>query len=131
LNLDPFRSPAQRICLDILKNHGRHPKGRRYSIDTFIWAQKIHAACPAARDTARRVLPLPGEFLLNLRSARDRRFVSGALQDESRIGEVIELLEQAVPHDIPDRTIVLAVDAVAFCPLVTVTDDGEVCGLGI
>jgi hypothetical protein len=37
------------------------------------------------------------------------------------------LWEQAVPQDIPDRTIVLAVDAVAFRPLVTVTD-GEVRG---
>jgi hypothetical protein len=42
---------------------------------------------------------------------------------------VIELWEQAMPHNIPDRTIVLAVDTVPFHPLVTVTDDGEIRGL--
>jgi hypothetical protein len=36
------------------------------------------------------------------------------------------LWEQAVLHDIPDQTIVFVVDATAFRPLVTVTDDGEV-----
>jgi hypothetical protein len=51
------------------------------------------------------------------------------LQDDSRIGEVSELWEQAVPHDIPDWMIVFAADAVAFRPLVTVTGDGEVRGL--
>jgi hypothetical protein len=75
------------------------------------------------------VLPIPSESLINSRFTRDRRFVSGALQDDSRIVEVIELWEQTVLHDILDRTIVLAIDAVAFPPLATVTDDGEVRGL--
>jgi hypothetical protein len=128
-NRDPSQSQAERIYLDIVKNLGRHPNGRRYSIDTLTWAQEIQAASPAVLDTPRRVLPLTGESLLNSWFARNRRFVPAVLQDDRRIGEVIELWEQAVPHDIPDRTTVLAADAVAFRPLVTVIDDGQVRGL--
>jgi hypothetical protein len=125
-NLDLSQSPSERIYLDIVNNHGHHPNGPRHSMDPLIWAQEVHAASPAALDTLRRVLPLPGESLFNSRFARNRRFVSGALQDDSRIGEVTELWEQAVPHDVPDRTITFVVDVVAFRRLATVTGGGQV-----
>jgi hypothetical protein len=36
---DFTQSPSQRIYLDILRNHDRHPNGRRYSVETLVWAQ--------------------------------------------------------------------------------------------
>jgi hypothetical protein len=51
-----------------------------------------------------------------------------ALQDLGRIGELIALWETAVPDHIEDRNIILAVDAIAFCSLVTITEDNQVRG---
>jgi hypothetical protein len=88
-SLDPFQSPAERIYLGIVKNHGCHPNRHQDSIDALIWAEGIHVASPAALDTVLRVLPLPSESLLNSQFAPDRRFVPGTLQDDNRIEEVI------------------------------------------
>jgi hypothetical protein len=126
---DPTQTPAQGIYLDVITNQGRHPNGRRYSIDTLVWAQQLHAISPSALDHVRAVFPLPGESLINARFAQNRRAVSAALQDMARVSEVIALWMQTVPPEIPGREIVLAVDAVAFRPLVTITENGEIEGL--
>jgi hypothetical protein len=45
LNLNPSQSPAEHVSLDVVKNHGRHPNGRRYPIDTLIWAHSCCFSC--------------------------------------------------------------------------------------
>jgi hypothetical protein len=126
---DLTQSPYDRIYLDILKNRSRKPNGRRYSIETLLWTEEIHAVSPQALQVVRKVLDLPCESLLNSKFTRSRRIVSDALQDSNRIGELIDLWEQSCRSTRHSRTVILAVDAVAFRPLVTITEDGEVGGL--
>jgi hypothetical protein len=45
------------------------------------------------------------------------------------IGPLLELWKQAVPEGLEDRRIILNVDAVAFRPLVTLSEDGTIDGL--
>jgi hypothetical protein len=47
----------------------------------------------------------------------------------SRIGELMEQRNHAIPEHVTGRIIILAVDAVAFRPLVIISEDGEVRGL--
>jgi hypothetical protein len=42
---------------------------------------------------------------------------------------LLELWKQAVPEGLEDRRIILSVDAVAFRPLVTLSEDGTIDGL--
>jgi hypothetical protein len=52
-----------------------------------------------------------------------------ALQDSERLHELIEPWNQAGAKTASERAVVLAVDAAAGHPLVTVTETGEVAGL--
>jgi hypothetical protein len=99
------------------------------SIETLVWAQQLDAISPAALEFVRHVLPLPGENLLNSRFAEDRTVISATLQGAEPVRELIVFWGKGLPKDVDDRSIVLAVDAIAFRPLVTVTEDGVVHGL--
>jgi hypothetical protein len=88
---DIVHSPSDRICLDILKNHARHPNVRRYSMDTLTFTQEVQTIFPHALDFIRHVLPLPGESLINSKFANKRRCLSEGLQDLDRIGELIPI----------------------------------------
>jgi hypothetical protein len=127
-NKDLTQSPSDRVFFDIVKNYGRPPNARRYCIETLAWAEEIHASSPQTHEIVRKVLPLPTDRLLNSKFTKDRRIISDVLQDSNRMGELIALWEKssrATGH----WDVILAVDAVAFRPLVTVTEDGEVHGL--
>jgi hypothetical protein len=124
-----MQSHYDRTYLDFVKKRDRHPSGCWYSIEKLIWTRQIQAACPAALEIVRQVMPLPGERLLNSRLAETRRILSDALQDISRIGRSIERWNHAIPEDVTDRRIILAIDAVAFRPLVAINENGELRGL--
>jgi hypothetical protein len=124
-----IQSPSERIYNDIIMNHDRPPTGRRYSFETLLWAQEIHAISPHALAVVRKVIPLPGEPLLSRKFTQQRRLISEALQDENRLGEMMELWERGLPQDAGDRSLILAVDAVAFRPVITVDEDGFIHGL--
>jgi hypothetical protein len=127
---DLTQSPAERVMLDIIKNYGRPPNGRRYCIDTLAWTEEIHASSAHTLEIVRKVIPLPTERLLNSKFTQDRRLVSDALQNSDRIGELITIWEKSTPSiSSSHRDVILSVDAVAFRPLVTVSEDGEVHGL--
>jgi hypothetical protein len=124
-----IQTPAERIYLDILKNHGRDPHGRRYCVETLAWAEEIHMISPQALEVVGKVIPVPSESLINSKFTKTRQVISDALQDSDRLGELINLWDQSGARSRSERTVVLAVDAVAFRPLVTVTENGEVAGL--
>jgi hypothetical protein len=84
---------------------------------------------PRAWRVVRRVLPLPSASLLHVRYAETGRIIVDALQDDSLIREVLERGGKSLPPRTSDRTGILARDAVAFRPLVTVDEDGTVHGL--
>jgi hypothetical protein len=126
---DLMQSPSERIYLDIVKNHGREPEGRRYSMETLVWTEELHSISAAALRHVRAVLPLPGESLLNSRFAKQRRLLSNALMDIARLPELMDLWREGIPEGVTGQSVVLAVDAVAFRPLVTISEEGKVCGL--
>jgi hypothetical protein len=99
-------------------------------METFTWAEEFYSISPKALDFIRRVLPLPNKQLINSQFTKSRRILSDTLQDSDRIGELIALLEKLrLANLFSDRTIILAVDAVAFRLNVTITEQLEVCGL--
>jgi hypothetical protein len=95
----------------------------------LAWAEEIHSISPKALEVVGKVITLPSESLLNSKFAKTRRVWSEALQDPERVGELIAVWNQSGATTPSERTVVLAVDAVAFRPLVTVTENGEVTGL--
>jgi hypothetical protein len=99
-------------------------------METLAWAEQLHDISPKALDFIRRVLPLPSEQLMNSKFTKSRGILSDALQDSDRIGALIALLEKSRRANLfDDQTIILAVDAVAFRPNVTITEEGKVRGL--
>jgi hypothetical protein len=38
-DVNPSQSPTHRIYYDFVKNHGHHPNGRQYSLETLIRPQ--------------------------------------------------------------------------------------------
>jgi hypothetical protein len=63
---------------------------------------------------------------MNSSFVKSRRNVAGARQDSDKIGKMITVWGKGVPKGINDCTIVLAVDAVAFCSPVTCADEGGI-----
>jgi hypothetical protein len=126
---DPCQSHSKRIDIDIVRNHGREPNGRRYSLETLLSARELHSISPQVWRVVRRVLPLPSASLFHMRYAETGRIITDALQDDCLIDEVLNLSEKSLPMHTSDRTVILACDAVAFRPLVTVDKDGTVHGL--
>jgi hypothetical protein len=124
--LNLFQSPSDRIYYDLVKNHEGHPNGNRYSLETLIWTQEIQAISPAALDFIRRAFPLPSEPFLNSRLTRDRQIIAAALQNLDRIGELIQLWEKSLPPNGSGRSVILAVDVIAFRPVVTTIEEGEI-----
>jgi PIN domain nuclease of toxin-antitoxin system len=43
---DQFQSPSERIYIDIIRNHGRELNGRRYSLETLLWARERDSISP-------------------------------------------------------------------------------------
>lgn len=127
--MDPLHSPSDRIFLDIFQNREREAHGRRYSPETLRWAWAIYGVSPKAWEIIRQALPLPCERVLQGHFSASGAVISAALVDVDRVGELIRLWEQSSPETAMDRRIVLAVDAVAFRPRVTIGSDGEVDGL--
>jgi hypothetical protein len=75
------------------------------------------------------VLPLPSDHLLRLHFSEPRALIANALLNVSQMWYLIQLCERANSGAIECPRIVLAVDAVAFRPRVTVDENGEVGGL--
>jgi hypothetical protein len=74
--LHPLQSPADRIFLDIARNHTRHRNWRCYSVETLAWSREIHDISPQVWEIVRRVLPLPGNCLLLPKFADARAVIS-------------------------------------------------------
>jgi Na+/phosphate symporter len=115
-NQNLTQTPAERVYLDIIKNHGRDPHGRRYCVETLAWAEEIHTISPHALEVVGKVISVPSETLINSKFAQTRRVMSEALQDSERMHELIDLWNQSGARTASERTVVLAVDAVAFRP---------------
>jgi hypothetical protein len=123
-DVNPSQSPSDGIYDDLVKN-----QGCQYSLETLIWAQEIHVTSSTTLDLIRRSLPLSREPVVNSRFVRDRPIIAAALQDLDRIGELIQSWEKSLLSNVSDRSIVLAVDAIAFRPVVTIPEEGEIQGL--
>jgi hypothetical protein len=120
-----LKSPSDRIIADIRQNSNRPPQGRRYSLETLVWAQRIHDISPHAWGAVRKVLPFPSEQLLQSKCA-ETRGISDAVVDSSRIGELINPWKKARPPDVENCQVVLAFDEAAFRPVITIFEDGRV-----
>jgi hypothetical protein len=97
----------------------------------LVWAEELHPINLNAWDFVRNVFCLPSERLLNSGFVKQRHIISDALQDSERIPELIGIWKKGRPPSVPDHRVKLTVDAVAFRPLVAVTEKGEVEGSSI
>jgi hypothetical protein len=117
-----------RIDHEVIKNHSRPPNRRRYSIETLVAGQELHAISPPALHLVRQVFRLPRDSLLNSWFAKQPRVIADAFQDSPRLEELIALWQHRSAEDVKDRSIGVAVDPVAFRPFVTITEGREVMG---
>jgi hypothetical protein len=127
--IDPITTPADSIFHDILQNRARSMAGRRYSRATMLWARQIYDVSPTAWDLVRKVFPLPSDRVLRTSFSEVRSAVSDALLDIDKIDSIMELWRRANPELATDSSVILAVDAVAFRPVVTISEDGTIDGL--
>jgi hypothetical protein len=130
--LSPSLSPSDRILADIVQNNRREPSGRRYSRETLVGGRRVHEISPHARKLVLNVLPLQCAPLLCSKFP-EIGLLSEVLLDRPRMGELLELWREpvrcSITWDPSDSRAVFAVDAVAFRPVVTLKDTGEVEGL--
>jgi hypothetical protein len=126
---DAVHSPADHMYFEGRRNYGRPPNGRRYSPEILLSAREVRSISPKPWNVVRLVLPLPAECSLFSYLTESRRTPSDALEDIDRVSELIDVWPESIPADIYDRMTLLAVDAVAFRPSVTVDEEGSVHGL--
>jgi hypothetical protein len=125
---DHGNTPFDRIFADIVQNHSHYPNSRRYSRETLLWTRHVYEISPQAWKAVRKALPLPGKRSL-LSEFLETGMNGKALLDMGEIGRLLELWKQVVPDGLEDRYIRLSVDAIAFRPLVTPSEDGTIDGL--
>jgi hypothetical protein len=117
------------VWLDLVRNHDRPPKARRYCIQTLVWARQILDISPSSWEAVRNVLPVPSDRLLYSKFMDQRAGLSEALFDEAKMDKVISVWEGANPRRPCPCPVVLACDAICFRPTVVVREDGKVEGL--
>jgi hypothetical protein len=61
---DLTQSPSQRSFLDIVRNHDYHHNGRRFSIETLVWARHLQDILLPALHFVHPVLPLGEDLFL-------------------------------------------------------------------
>jgi hypothetical protein len=128
---DAFETPGDRIFADLQRNKDQPPSARRYSLDTLTWAREILSESPAAYRTIRKMLPLPSECCLREKFMNSQLRIRQALTDIDDINLLIEIWREANGIAAASDSIpaILAVDAVAFRPTITINDNGTVQGL--
>jgi hypothetical protein len=127
--VDPITTPADCIFHDLVNNQAREPNGRRYSRETMIWARQVYDISERAWDIVRKVLPLPSDRLLRDAFRESRSAICHGLLDTAEIRSVLDPWMQANQSLSSTTSVVLAVDAVAFRPLITVHENGTIDGL--
>jgi hypothetical protein len=129
LSPELLHSVADRVFLDIARSREKPANHRSYSTQTLIWPRKIYDISRVVWEAIRDVFPLPSDCLPRLRFSDPRPLIADALLNVNKMWHLIQLWEQANSGAIENRQIVLAVDAVAFRPRVTVNENEEVGGL--
>jgi hypothetical protein len=122
-------SPSDCIFRNLVNNRQVPMNRHRYLIEALTWGRMTDDTSPAALETIRNMLPLPSERLLCTKFAEQRGMISNALQNEAEMWRLIQLWESANPYSAQDRRIILAVDAVSFQPMVTVSENGFLTGI--
>jgi hypothetical protein len=127
--VNAIRTPSDFVWLDCVRNRDRPPNGRRYYMETLVWAREILDKSASSWESVRKVLPLPSEELLRSKFLKSRACLSEALYDESKMGKVISIWERANPGRPMSCPVILACDAICYRPNVVVHEDGRIEGL--
>jgi hypothetical protein len=127
---DSFATAANRIWADLLQNCGVPPKKRRYSFESLVWGREMHDISTAAYEVMSRILPLPSDRLLHFRFMNEKARICSAMLDLNEIEDLLSIWRAANNVD-PGHFIraILAVDVIAFKPLITIKEDGAVDGI--
>jgi hypothetical protein len=128
-DINPLRTVRDCVLFDIFRNRDRPPNARRYTPETLHWAWRVYQRSSATWELVHDVIPLPSHTTLQTHFAATGTVLSEALIDIDQVGTLIQRWEGSHPDTASDRRVVLAVDAVAFRPRVTISEDGEVEGL--
>jgi hypothetical protein len=124
MEIDAIESPVDRIFNDVLRNRNRSPDRRHYSRDTLIWARQVYDASPIARTVVRKMLPLSSERILRSKFSAIRSAVSDSFLDIVQVDVPIKLWRKVNPEIESKCRVVLAVEAAAFRPTITIREDG-------
>jgi hypothetical protein len=130
MQLDPLDMAADRIWADLLHNHDVPPTRRRYFIESLVWAREIHHIWPAAYQVISQISPLSDDCLLRSKFPDEKTQVRNAMLDLTQLDEFLSIGRVANIMGSEDRIqAILAVDAIAFKPVITIREDGSVEGI--
>jgi hypothetical protein len=124
--------PSDILFGDLYHNRNVNPHGLRYSLETLSWAREIHSLSPIAYAAIRSVLPFPSKTLLRMAFFDCKHRVQQSLANLSLVDELFTIwsLSNRVTLDINHQIeAILAVDAVAIRPVITIYENGEIEGI--
>jgi hypothetical protein len=122
--------PAHFIFGDLCHNRNVNPHGRRYSLDTPLWAREIHILSLIAYATIRSVLP--SETLLRMAFFDCEHRVQSSLTNLSLVDELLTIWSLSNPVTLDTNhqiEAILAVDSVAIRAVITIYENGEIEGI--
>jgi hypothetical protein len=114
--IDPITTSADRIFQDLLQNPERRPSGRLCSRNAMIWARQVEQICSSVMSSDR---------LLRAVFSGVRSALSDALLDGKETKTVLRLCMRYNPEIKLNSYIVLAVDVVAFRPMITAQEESN------